>query len=1315
MPSSTVKREKLIGPVHLALIGALFAVSFYYLLPKQEAFSIADSSDSLSDDTTSVIGELDLAYLKARGASGQQSSQETTRAVVALIKTGQVDTARELLEDQPEVDLGERDRFSLDLEMASVEYYAAENDAQRDAKRLQLLNRIDLLAKKPQLRTLPHLQRAAELTEQLDETQAAITLYTMLAEKDRDNASRWYAKCARAYAGQRQHRQSSACFAQAIEFALTSDEVFDLRLEQLHQVSASGNALQQDAVIEKLGVHKPLSTEQQELLATTMLANQRPDRAYPLYAELAKTDASKQVHWLLEAAKWAQASNHPAKAAEFVDQAAALSTGSERTDLLDRAASLLVAAGQNHEAFNRLLRRINDRPNDEALLREGIASARALGKVEQAAQWNKQLVQLNPTDFDAVNIQIELALASRDLETAATWSRHAVGLKPNSKEARIRLAQVSEWSGDPVAAQREWEWIAERYPTTEHIGQLIRLSELNRETGVAARSLHQLVMLTPNDDEKIERLVKLYELEGKPLVAASMLIELQAKAGIRAFTQRELARLYQRHVLFPESLGAWDVFAKRFGRNTEETLNRMELLWRLKKPEGAAEVARHLVGTSNVSEASKYQVHLISEIAWRFRIPELAELVKPHLDTIEDKHETIVLGKRLVQSLEDAGRNEEAIEQAARLWQSTQSTDIAFTAMNLAFKTGNTDDAELFLQQNEETVELQKHAGYWNLAASIHQKNGSRDAAVAAYQKALEIEPSNASALSGLLWSHIDAQNTDAIAEFIETHKDTAESEPALWSPFGIGFLQLGLAEQSLTWFDRQLDRIEADYNMLLTFADALEYAGRAEPARQVRLYTIRKLRPALSDGSEADQDVLFRQYAQLLNRYGSAEDKERLAVMMLRTASEQTDSSSYWREDVAISWLMATQRHEHARLVMAKLHDQRLATPAWQELSLAMAADNVSQIHAVLNGTGEVSVGNHILALRQLGEDQSAFTMAKRASVHAPSLSDREIARGQVQAMRSERPRFTSGKHKQTSMNGLSIAETGFSVRHSFDSMNLGFAVDFTERQFSSDRYGLADIDSQSDVALTLFHGDRGFGGEVTAGFNMNDSDSLVYALTRHHLRNRSGTRTLSAELAYNEAASASAILRVAAKQNRATLGYEQALGHREYIKFQANINDITTRMQESRIARGLQTRVELGIRGAFGSNVWSTSVAANRTQNDIAATMPAELNLAQGLYINSILTDESTSLSFGASLSRGGIEGDYPQASSPRYYLNANVARSWPQATIGLQLDAGAGIRVLGGDELSIGFTHDTQPTNSVGSENDTTSVGVNYRYHF
>jgi len=1312
MPSSIARREKLIGTRHLALIGVLFVVSFYFLLPKKNDLTINEAD--LQMPNAPAIGELDLAYLKASSGTGQPSLAATSTAVTALVRTGQIDTARQLLEQSPDVASDVKLRFTLDMELATAEYFAADSEEQRELKARQLLNRIELLLTNPRIRTVPHLEKAAQLSAELNQIDTSVSLYELLAETDADNARHWFVKCAQGRSLQKNYTQATHCYDKAIAATKSKDDIFELRLNLLAQLSLANNVPRQNELVTLLTTHKPLSNSQREKLAIALLADQRPQDAYLILEQLAEHDELNRAKWLLEAARWAQASNQNMPAVEYLKQAAELETGSKRNDLLKQIDKILIASGKNNIAFDRIVERIQNSPNDVTLLRDAVFRANQLGKTDQAKRWNKRLLDIDPADVETVGMQINLALADQDLTEAAKWSKHAVGLSPEDKSARLKWAQVAEWSGDPAAAQTEWAWLSERFPGKDNFSQLIRLATLNRDTGIAASTMRKLLLLSPGDNQNITRMVDLYELEGLPGKAADVLNEIQSKTGGSSYAQRTLAKLHQRHKSYTKALDAWNVYATKYGRNSEETLNRMDLHWRLNRPDESATIAKHLIGTSHASEANDFQVSVISEIAWRYRIPELAKLVKPHIAKIRSKERSATLGKRFVQSLEDAGNYDEAIVESTKLWRTTGSDDVALTTMNLAYKTGYTNRVQPFLDVNEETTELHKKPDFWNMAASIHQKNGDTGSAISAFAKTLKIEPDNTAAVNGLLWSYIDTNDVDAIATTIERYKDVAETEPDLWSAFAVAHLHLGLPELSLTWFDRQLDRIDADYNMLLTFADALEYAGRAEPARKVRLYAIKKLRPVLAEGTIEDQDELVRQYASLLNRYGSAEDKETLAQAMLKDAESNPISGQFWREDIAISWLMSTERHEHARLVMAKIHARRLRAPAWQELSLAMAANNLAQIQHVLSSSGSVSIGNHILALRQLGYDQQAYTLARNTKNRAPTLSDRTIARGQYSAMRGERPSFSSGRYKQTNMTGLSINESGFMVRHSFHSRNIGLSVDYKKQQFSSNTFNLDDSDARDDIAVTLHHGDRRFGGELTAGYDTNDTYGHAYALSKHYLRSADGHKTLSASLGYNEPSTSSALFRLKAIENRLSIGYEQALGQRDYVKLQANVKDINTRVQQKRIVRGLGARIEFGVRGAFGSNVWSTNISASREQNDMVSNLPAEI-ASSAASTSAVLEKESTAVLLGASLSRGGVSGDYPQSSSPRYYLNANIGHAWPQETVNAQIDAGAGIRIMGGDELSIGFTHESQPLDQISSNDGSTSIGLKYRYHF
>ena len=61
----------------------------------------------------------------------------------------------------------------------------------------------------------------------------------------------------------------------------------------------------------------------------------------------------------------------------------------------------------------------------------------------------------------------------------------------------------------------------------------------------------------------------------------------------------------------------------------------------------------------------------------------------------------------------------------------------------------------------------------------------------------------------------------------------------------------------------------------------------------------------------------------------------------------------------------------------------------------------------------------------------------------------------------------------------------------------------------------------------------------------------------------------------------------------------------------------------------------------------------------------------------------------------------------------MNGRVGHSWPERNFGVQLDAGAGMRIIGGDELSVGLSHDGLVDDVIGQGR--TEFGVNYRLHF
>lgn len=1351
MPSSTARREKLVNRTHLILIGCLFAVAFTVFMPARQAFKLDKTA---TGETHEVIDDLDLAYLKARASRGDQAPEEMITAATLLIKSGQHSSAKDLLAQLPDSDLNQKQRYLLDLELAASDYEVAnsavyssartytragkkintdksdESDlvAKRDTAALQLFNVLHLQLDTPELHDAEILGRATSLSKYLDRNDLTAALYELHAAANEPEAGRIFEECGDYFARLSVPANSANCYTNALYKSNSHFDSGSLQIKILRQQAALSNPVATEELIDNLKNENSLSLLQLENLAALFLEIGRPRDAYPVYAKLAVKDSAGREDWLYSAAQWAEASSRPGVAAEYlitVQQELKSSTSSEdKLDLEMKIRQLLVAAGENGELLRRVELALNNNPDDLESLESGTLLAQQLGKHELAASWNSRVLALDPTNKTAINRQIDLALASRDLKSAVIWSQKLVELEPSNLDAREKLARVTEWSGDPVAAQQHWSWLAKNSKNANSLAELERLSAMNFSTSEAADALRSLTRVSRPTSEQVQKLVSYYELDGRPPQAAEALEEIMSRYGETPFNLQELARLHYRHVAYTDSLAAWDRYSQNYPATTESTLARVELNWRLKEHDRSAAIADELNLSSSLSEASEFQIRLLSEISWRYRKHDLAMAIKSAVDELGDESVIASQGNRIIESMKNQGEPALAAAQAETYWRKTGDNSLALKAMSLALESDELMISDNLLSENDSNKELREIPQYWSLAAATHLRNGDLAAAQQSYDKALVLDPDNVSAISGLMWLHVGESDTDALVGLLEKHNALALEQSELWSVFAIASLQTGDAEQSVQWFNRMIDTIDADYGLLLTFADALESSGRAEHAYRVRTFAVTRLRPllvkAVAEEVSAEQDELLRQYASLANKFGSAEHNEKWSEYFLTepysnqtTMGEKSSDGEFWKQDMAIAWLMSTERHDHARAIMARLHDQRSRDPVWQQFSLALAEKDRDAIRAILDSGIKLSMGNRIVALNEVGEERQAYALAVKTLKESSLAADRQIAESQYLALRGLRPSYTSGNVRRLETGDLNTDTTGFTIRHSFANSDLGLQLDVSNEILSSDVYMLNGRARRTGLEVSLFAGNSLQGGYLTSGFKAAEDEDIAYSRGRYFLKSASRKSMMFAEFGYNEPATQSPLLRIDGKQNRLSAGFETEMGRREFLKFNLDANELSSRVEEKRIARGLQARTEVGLRDSFGSNFWSASLAATHSQYDVESTVPAELLLTSLTAVGAVVAEESSGLFLGATLSRGGPGGEFPQATSPRYFLSGNVGHTWPEKKTGFQLQAGAGIRILGGDELSLAFQHDSTPDDL--TKGNSSSFGVNYRYHF
>lgn len=1314
MQLSTVKRESLIPPAYLVSIALLLTVAFIVLIPSRETFSFASNAQTTDTKNAIDLDDLDLAYLKARDASGDLSSGEMRNIIHTMIRSKRWQLAQQLLADRPEIQLDSKDAFLLRLETATAGYVGAGNNARTASYEASLTSLLTQLIDTPSLHDQGTLLRAAQISRELRQPELSASYNLLLATSDPDNAVKYLEQCARVLAHYDMHGQAASCYRTAIAKA-DHNKKFSLKRNLVSLLAASGDQFAANAELEDLVRSAPQQPQQLSHLAELALASERPDLAYPLYAKLSTIDDDRAVFWLEKAATWAQASNLPGLAAEYVLTITELSDAKYTSTLAKRRQHLLLAAGRNDEALQTLHERLRAQPESGELLIEGVKLASSMGLTSQAMAWNEDYLAIRPFDIDAMLRQVDFSLAQKQLDSALQWGQTLVDVDPLNKDHRLKLAQLEEWNGNVQAAQEQRMWLANNHPTIANDQELIRLAELNWDAATAANALRRIARREQLSTENLIKLVKLYEQDGRPDLAARALEDMMTGSPRDAMMLRELAALHRRHDEYRKSLEAWQKFAARFGTSSEESINQMELNWRLKQ-ESQAVVAAGKIYPQYLANATEYQLKLLTELGWRHRKPEFVIAAAPHMERLDlDDYERVIADRRMVQSFIDKGDTKAAVEFAEDAWRKTGELEFLLSSMHIALEEDIYPHKERYLDANGDLIELREIPDYWVTVADYYNRNSNMQAALETYQNTLEIQPDNADALSGIIWTLLgNDADQQTLTAALDKYQDAATNLPELWSPYAVGYMKAKNPQASLRWFSKIMAKDDHDYNILLSFADALEQTGNVNHAYKVRSYALSKLRPLVLAETGDKTDSLARDYIGLLRSYGSAGENEVWTRRLLADLPNASEEETAWRREMAASWYLTTQRNDYARLIMTKIHEKRLTTPVWQQLALALHDDDIGTIQEILASGKELSSNDRILALRKIGKERQAWALATDTMENSSSETDRVTAREHVMALRGSRPGYYAAAVRQHEIGKLNITESGLSLRHTLAAADIGFAVDYKRSLLASNQL-TPNSDIEDDVAVSAYFGNSRRGGKLTAGMNSQGNSELQYSSGTAFIRDLHGRKELSTEVTFNEVAEGTAENHLAAKQDRAELAYQHTLGKSEFIKLSGNMNEITTRDTDQEISKGFGGSIELGTTGSFGSNSWTMGLVATGTSNDSFGSLPVN---AAGMPVYSrssiIRTDVAQQLALSAALFRGGINSDYPQAASPRYHMRARVGQNWPAETVALELNAGAGFRLLGNDELSFEVAHD-RSVDLQRLEFSNSTIGIHYRNHF
>jgi hypothetical protein len=740
---------------------------------------------------------------------------------------------------------------------------------------------------------------------------------------------------------------------------------------------------------------------------------------------------------LAELARLALAAGDPARAQGYVRRMlrmsareAAPATGFARVTPADPPTSRTSPAARPRDLFERALDWL---VTPAAAAEAAVAStpARPAPAASTAPPALPASPALRPYDEPLYTLAFDVFLANGNVADAWRVADAAVAQRPNDIAWRRRLAQVSEWSGKSQDALRHWITIAKQStgaPADEAWGAVLRLAPgLQDDEALLAAWQREAGRRALSLDEQ-QRVAGIYETLGRP-------------ADGVAFLNGQFARHAN-----PGILDAMAALQERSGRIDDAivTLDRLRALPGA-KPDAAqalrlatllflrADFARAyrvlqdlrntLPATPREEDAPYWK--LFADLAWQLQDDAGATEAYGRLQAGGRASADDV--ERLVQLLRDS-QPAEARRLAQFSWNQWRSMSGLLVALELANSERDYRTMKILMDdvRPEDEAQLEGNSFYYTLRAGYYQGTGDRRGAMAEYRRALQSRPADADLRLAYLWLLIDGRDPAERGELRQKLREWGNAgEAPWWDAYAAAHIALGEPHRALPWLSRQAAAHADDYLWLANYAETLEEAGQAGMAERVRrhawiqarrpeavarragdagerrdallAYTRLALRRAPGDGSLNAMRRLLREDLLAPARANSPTGSPQAATATDPSAANADKPAPERALDAAVSelllaWSLGEEHIDAARQWMFQRFARRVESPAWADISLALAERDRTRLAELLDDPQRAAAlpeAARIDAARELGRTKLARDLGLAALARQPDNDD--------------------------------------------------------------------------------------------------------------------------------------------------------------------------------------------------------------------------------------------------------------------------------------------------------------------------------------
>jgi polysaccharide biosynthesis protein PelB len=1043
-------------------------------------------------------------------------------------------------------------------------------------------------------------------------------------------------------------------------------------------------------------------------IAKTALSLNRPVFASKAYKRLAEIDKENKMMWWALAGKWARASSQPELASIYYSNAyhAAenLKNGFEYAGLSVISA---MEASQYNLAIKYLDEYLTSYPENKYFLETAVSINSMLGNLEKETYWNKKLWLHHGQRNEKITLrQLDLELALGHLQHARKFSYRLVSIRPGNKKYRLRLAQLEEWTGHPVAAQKQWKILAKTSKVPYEDEQVLRLAIMNFDEQSTVDALNEISKNRKLTKEEMLEKVYSYERQGEPIFSQIALDEYLSENPDDKEKWFILAGLYENQNDYDGAVKTWGRIEQYFGDETQAAIRQVELHWDYQQHEKAYFKAISL-DKDFTKIKSTYHVEILAELGWRFKDSELLRKSSKEV-LVRDNKNDLAYERLLILADEDRDVDQ-AVILAEKAWKNTGNAIYLRMAIQTAIEENNRPHIEYLLGialKNKNNIN--DLVDYVLVMAELEDKNENFISAAKYFEYAMRLSPDTKSTHIGLLWSLLNSNQRKKLKRYLIAFKSKAYRFSQYWPVYAAATHEIGESRESIYWHSKLMSQHPDDSLWLLSYADALESTGRSNSAFKTRLYVMKKVREngvyTLLSGRTAQQ--LTKQYISLEKRIGLGENANNMIKAIINNTRENKKNVPY---EFLVAWYLSLQNNDMARYWHLRQQLNRMKTSDNQLLTLALNSNDLKTIENLVVGHSDISPVERNEGLRRLGLYEEALANSIEGIGLLYRQEERRLYREQAASISSVLPNYWATQTNRNTSGDLVVTKLDAQFKISIHNWILGISASNTTLDIDDTIVDLEgnNIEKETDIKVMR----RGRRSNLYAEVKSNqreDKNILPIKFGMDHLL----SKRIRLEFAWenNQLSEESGALRSLGKQDKLHLAINSNLTAREYINARFFKTNYESRWGES-LAEGWSTDFNFGHRLSTGRNEWTVQLDANWLSNNLVNTLPSEVaqRLPAGATTSFLIADEFGSLGISTRLSRGQIKSNYPQVGSMRYFIDAWVGQSFPVNDLAYRINAGFGTRILGSDELSLGLFAD-ETKNKIEDQN---SWGINLLY--